>query len=197
MNKHISRLIALILCIISLTTIFVLPASAASSVSSVNCQYSSKSGGGSGYFYVKTGSTTKSRQVKLTMGTGTIYAIDWNAGTMKTASVYGSYEIKVFYKNSAGKWVLEQDYDVYNQSSATITCNKKNTTYKIQVYFWRASTTFNSYWNKNITTKTLSQKFQKRFPGSSASAYSEIQWTVLPSCTAKPSTGCTIYATCP
>lgn len=196
MKKRITRLIALLLCIMSVVTIFVMPVSAAS-VPSYNCQYSSKSGGGSMYFYVKTGSSSSSRKIDLTMGTGTLYAVNWNTGKVGSASVYGAYEIKVFYKNSSGNWVLEQDYDVYNKSSDTITCKKTNTVYKIQVYFWRVGTTFNSYWNKNVTTKTLSKKMQARFAGSSASEWNEISWSTLPKCTAKPKSGYKLYDVCP
>ena len=197
MKKQIIRLVALCLCLVSLIPMSAVSASAATKVSSYDCSYSSTSGGGSRFFYVKTGDTTKSRQITLSMGTGTISAFNSETSRMKTATVYGSYEIKVYYKDSNGKWVLEQDYDVYNKSSATITCKREETVYKIQIYSWRVSTIFNSYWNKNIKTKTLSKKFQSIFEADSASEFVNHIWGIVPSCKAKPRSGCTMYNSCP
>jgi len=196
MKKHIIRLVAFFLCLVSMVNIMAVSANAASSVSSVNCQYNSRSGGGSQFFYVKTGSTSNSRKITLTMGTGTISGVNFDNGKLGSAAVYGAYEIKVFYKNDKGGWTLEQDYDVYNKSNATITCNKKNTVYKIQVYFWRVSTTFASYWRNNIKTQTLCKRFQARFPGASNN-WEQITWSTLPTCKATPKKGCTIYTSCP
>ena len=161
--KKTTRLLAWLLCVVSLVSVFAFPASA-KKVEKYNCA-GTKGGGVSRYFYVETGKTKSSRQIKLTMDRGYIQARDNGTYKSSMVQVYGAYEIKVFYKNSEGRWVLEQDYDVYNKGSATITCEKKNTTYKVQVYSWRVGTVFASYHKNNVSARTVygSVKFSKFF----------------------------------
>lgn len=187
-TKRITRIGAIFLLVIFLVSSMATMAMAASTVSSKNC-----SGDSDGqtwkYVYVKTGSTKASRQVTLTMTKGTLIGNLYGEFEDNGYSRYGSYEIKVCYWNGS-KWVQEQNYDVYNKSSATITMNKTNKYYRILVYSWNATTVFKSYFNKGIIT-TLG------ITGDTADHYEDCYWSKIPKCTAKPKTGCTMYSSTP
>lgn len=188
--KKATRFLALLMCVVSLVSVFAFPASA-KTVKTYNCAAGS---GKSAFFYVRTGTSSSSRKITLKMDRGYIQATNCSTYKSSMVMVYGAYEIKVFYKDSKGNWQLEQDYDVYNKSSATITCNKKSTDYRIQVYSWNVNTIFKSYHKNNVSARTGwgSTKFAKFF-SDSANSYTKISWYSTPKCTASPNSGCTMY----
>ena len=102
-------------------------------------------------------------------------------GWGKTVIVYGSYEIKV--RDSNGKVIYDED--AYCTSSKTIKFKvTKNQTYTVQVYFWNATTTAKSYYNKGKMT----------WKSGSLSQINGSRWWVLPSITAVSSTNGTFKA---
>lgn len=194
MKKTLTRLLALLLAIMSLTILLMTPVSAASTTSSYDCSGTSY-GGVSKFFYVKTGTSSNSRKVTLTMTAGELWS-DSEKMLAAKMPVYGAYEVKIFYWNAKSqKWVMEQDYDVYNKSSATIELDKKNTYYKIQIYSWRSSTIYNSYWKNNVKC-TDKYKFQSHY-SSTVNLLGSPIWGKIPTCTAKPKSGCTMYTSNP
>lgn len=187
-TKRITRIGAIFLLVIFLVSSMATMAMAASKTTSRDC-----SGDCDGetwkYVYVKTGSTANSKKVTLTMKKGTISGKLYGFYDPVSFSRYGAYEIKVCYWNGS-KWVQEQDYDVYNRSSKTVTMNRSNTYYRILVYSWRVSTVFKSYMNNNIIN-------DPGLSGETGSHYENIIWTTSPKCTATPKEGCTMYTNNP
>ena len=150
LTKKILAIISVIAIVFSCFS-FALTASAATAVSSVNCQNkSSVYGGKSVYFYVKANSATC--KIKFTCGKG---ELDWaGENLLENASVRGAYQVKIY------KWDAKKgstvgscvfDKDIYNKSSYTASFKaQKGAYYRVQVYFWNATTTAKSYWNKDI-----------------------------------------------
>lgn len=198
MNKT-KKFIAIIsiLAIIFSCFSFSLTASAATAVSSVNCQNtSSRYGGNSKYFYIKANSTTC--KIKFTCGKG---VLDWAGGDIfETADVRGAYQVKIY------KWDPQKgttvgsivfDKDIYNKSTFTATFKAtKGAYYRVQVYFWVAKTTATSYWNKDViynsqsvtllSTKVVNVGF-----------YGTPHWDKIPTIKATNGSGCTLYASKP
>lgn len=194
MKKYIIKVLALILTIATIAAVFVVPVSAATATAKSSIKFTGTSSGGfSQYFYVQTGTSTNSRKVSLKMGEGTMWS-DTEELYAAKMPVYGAYEIKIYYWNGS-KWVKEQNYDIYNASSATITLQKKNTTYKVQIYNWRVSTIYTSYWNQNVKC-TDGKKFQKHF-SSSMNYYGAPKWGSLPTIKVTPKSGCKVYSSDP
>ena len=186
-RKRLLRVSAVFLLLVTLFSTIATPAFAASTTSSRDCS-GDKDGQTWKYIYVKTGSTTSSRQVALTMKKGAIYGRILGGTKTPEFDCYGSYEIKVCYWNGKN-WVQEQQYDVYNKSGKTITMNKKNTYYRILVYSWNVNTVFKSYINKKVINQGLE--------GDHGDWYSNCCWSKIPKCTAKPKSGCTMYTSTP
>jgi len=186
MKKTASRLIAILFVISTLLSLSI--TASAAKVSSVNIKASAY-GGEKTVFYV-TVPANKSGTVKLTMGKGTVninpdFCDD-------TFTVYASYEIKVWrYVN--GVWKQEQKYDAYNASSKNIDLKKYSSTqkYKVQVWFWRTSTTMNSYVDKVFFFRRLWVYADGGVDNEKA------YWITLPTCVAKNKSNCTLYTTCP
>ncbi len=187
-TKRITRIGALFLLVVTIITSLMVPALAASTTSSRNC-----SGDSDGqtwrYVYVKTGDTSNSKKVTLTMTKGKLVGKMYGVYDTDKYSRYGAYEIKVCYWNGSS-WVQEQNYDVYNKSSKTITMKKSNTYYRILVYSWNATTVFRSYFNNGIITTP-------GVTGDTADYYENCYWSTIPGCTAKPKSGCTMYTSTP
>lgn len=112
--------------------------------------------------------------------------IPQNVSGMKdyTISIYGSYEVTISYWNGS-KWVEEDNFDIYNKSSKTLTFDRKNTYYKVQIYSWRTSTIMSSYLNKGV----LSYSITRAIGGGTINPI----WKTVPKCIAKPNSGCTMY----
>lgn len=175
------RAIALVL---ALVTVFSISITAfAAEVSSYNCA-GDKDGYVTKTFYVKTGSSSSSRKTTITCGKGSM--IPQNVSGMKdyTISIYGCYEVTISYWNGS-KWVQEDNFDIYNKSSRTLTFDRKNTYYKVQVYSWKTSTIMSSYLNKGV----LSYSITRAIGGGTINPV----WKTVPTCTAKPGSGCTMY----
>lgn len=157
MKKQLIRALSLLLvcvCFISICTPAVLAASTTSSKSFTGSKY----GGTSSYIYVKTKNSSSSKSVKLTFNKGTLTTTSETglmASLAKSFDKRAAYEIKIYYWDE-DRWVKENSYDVYNKSSKTVTLNKKDTYYKIQVYQWRASTTLTSYKKNDVVSYSTS-----------------------------------------
>ena len=156
-------------------------------VSSVNCQPTNKYGGASKYFYVKaSGSTSK---LKFTCGTGNL-----DYGGVGTAiGVRGAYEIKIYkWDKGAGKITGSciYDKDIYNKSSVTISFSStKNCYYRVQVYFWNATTTATSYFKNRV--------IRSQYRGDAVGVIRTPCWDKLPTITAANASGCTLYTSKP
>lgn len=195
MRKFLSLVLALTLfCTFCLMS----SADAASAVSSVNCQCNKPKGEGHVDFYVKATSTTC--KLKFTCKKG---ALDWagygtETGTEK--AVYGAYEIKVWkYNRSTGKTVGDTIYDkdCYNKASyiASFSATKGNY-YKVRVYFWRATTTASSYYDKGIVgihNITSLSGLRPNSQGDACWVNSSTCNAYMPGITAKNDSGCTLY----
>jgi len=180
-KTFVKRAVALML---ALVTIFSLSVTAfAAKVSSYNCA-GDKDGYVTKTFYVKTGSSSSSRKTTVTCGKGSM--IPQNVSGMKdyTISIYGCYEVTLSYWNGS-RWVEEDNFDIYNKSSRTITFDRKNTYYKVQIYSWKTSTIMSSYLNKGV----LSYSITRAIGGGTINPI----WKTVPKCTAKPGSGCTMY----
>ena len=199
MRKFLSLVLALaIFCTFGLMT----SAGAASAVSSVNCQYNNSRGGGSVDFYVKATSTTCKLKFTCTKG-----ALDWAGYGMATGTekaVYGAYEIKIWkYNASTGKTVGDPVYDkdCYNKASYTASFSAtKGSYYKVRVYFWRATTTATSYYNKGIVgihDYTSLSSLRPNGCGDACWVNSSTCNAYMPGITAKNGSGCTLYKTKP
>lgn len=189
------RIISLLFIAITIFSCFSVNAFAASSVSSVNCQPTASSyGGQSKYFYVKaTGTTCK---LKFTCGKG---VLDWaGGGVMPTYDVYGTYEIKVYkWDRNNGKITGSclLDKDIYNTSSSTLSFKaEKNCYYRVQVYFWVATTTAKSYWNKGVIHGTCTFTTVDRV---TPAFYGDSRWEKFPTLKATNSSCCTLYSAKP
>lgn len=189
------KALSLMIALITVFSCFSLNVFAATAVSSVNCQpIDNKYGGQSKYFYVKASNTTC--KIKFTCGKGQLDLYGGNV--MPTYNVYGSYEIKIYKwdKNKGsitGSCLL--DKDIYNKSSATLSFKaQKGSYYRIQVYFWNATTTATSYWNKNQVTHRPTHT-SADFVG--VAYYDWSNWEKFPSIKAANDSGCTLYSTKP
>ena len=183
MKKNFIRIMSMLLMCLCLFSFFTPVTYAASSISFTG----HKTGGKSQYFYVKTDDTSKSKSVKLTLTKGTLRTCpekDAMAPSFsKTKSLYAAYEIKIFYYNEKTKtWIKEDSYDVYNKSSKTVTFQKSNTYYKVQIYQWQASTTLTSYKNKGVWSySTVSTQVSNPY------------WSTLPKIKVSNASKCAIY----
>lgn len=186
-SKRMMRVGVIFMLVVMILASMTMPALAASTTSPRDCS-GDKDGQTWKYVYVKTGKTSNSRKVTLTMTKGTIKGMMHNAYETAGFSRYGAYEIKVCYWDGSN-WVLEQNYDVYNKSGATITMKKTNTYYRILVYSWNATTVFRSYINKKVINQNLKND--------SGEYYENCYWSKIPGCTAKPKSGCTMYTSTP
>ena len=194
--KTTKKLLAIVLAITVIFSSFALVASAASPVSSVNCQNkSNKYGGTSSFFYVKANSTTC--KIKFTCGNG---KLNWSGeDLMGPASVRGAYQVKIYkWDTKTGKTVgsCVFDKDIYNKSSYTASFKAtKGAYYRVQVYFWNATTTAKSYWNKNIIYNT--HIFLLSTSGVKVATYGPVYWSQYPTIKATNNSGCTLYASKP
>lgn len=175
---------------------FAVKASAATAVSSVNCQNTSnRYGGTSVYFYVKADSTTCN--IKFTCGKG---ELDWlGEQVYDTATVRGAYQVKVYkWDSKKGTTVgsIVYDEDIYNKSSFTASFKAtKGAYYRVQVYFWVAKTTATSYWNKGIIYNELPKWFSTS--GLKVAEWGTPSWTEFPTIKAAKQSGCTLYSSKP
>lgn len=194
--KTTKKLLAIVLAITVIFSSFALVASAASPVSSVNCQNKSNEyGGTSSFFYVKANSTTC--KIKFTCGNG---KLNWSGeDLMGPASVRGAYQVKIYkWDTKTGKTVgsCVFDKDIYNKSSYTASFKAtKGAYYRVQVYFWNATTTAKSYWNKNIISNT--HIFLLSTSGVKVATYGPVYWSQYPTIKATNNSGCTLYASKP
>ena len=194
LTKKILAIISVIAIVFSCFS-FALTASAATAVSSVNCQpKSSVYGGKSVYFYVKANSTTC--KIKFTCGKG---ELDWaGENLLENASIRGAYQVKIYKWNTktgstTGSCVL--DKDIYNKSSYTASFKAtKGAYYRVQVYFWNATTTAKSYWNKGLIDNPY---YFTTLKGVYVGYYGTPNWVKYPSIKATNSSGCTLYASKP
>lgn len=189
-TKRITRLGAIFLLVITMISILAPSALAASTTTKPKTTYGTTRGQSSAYIYVKTGSTAASRKVTLNMTKGTMKYSHLGQYT-ESSSVYGAYEIKVSYWNGS-KWVAEKNYDVYNKPSNKVPLAKKNTYYRIQIYSWNVNTVFKSY-GKNDIIPDVHIPLLHIY----VSQYENIYWSKIPTCTAKPGRGCTMYSSNP
>lgn len=61
---------------------------------------------------------------------------------------YPPMEVKVWrWDSGAARWVMEQNYDIYSERSATIKLQEDNQIYCVQLYFWNPLTVAISYDN--------------------------------------------------
>lgn len=194
LTKKILAIISVIAIVFSCFS-FALTASAATAVSSVNCQNkSSVYGGKSVYFYVKANSATY--KIKFTCGKGELnYS---GEDVMKPAPVYGAYQVKIYKWNTktnktVGSCVF--DKDIYNKSSYIASFKaQKGAYYRVQVYFWNATTTAKSYWNKDIINNPY---YFTTLKGVYVGYYGTPNWVKYPTIKATNSSGCTLYASKP
>ncbi|MDO4544392.1 MAG: hypothetical protein Q4C01_07565 [Clostridia bacterium] len=188
--RRLMKLLAFVFAVLFFVT--ALPTSTlAAQVSSYNCQYTgSKYGGGSKYFYVKANSKTCKLTFSCTKG-----VLDWDGIDvikLPNAKVYGTYEIKIYKwdaKNNkiTGKSLLPEHTDIWNTKSKTITFKaEKGCYYRVQVYFWRAKTTAESYWLRAVYV-----------PLDGAAPGPTPYWVTLPKITAKNKANCTLYNSMP
>ncbi len=194
-TKKFIAIISMLAIIISCFS-FTLNASAATAVSSVNCQNTSnKYGGKSVYFYVKANSSTC--KIKFSCGKG---ELDWGGGDIGAKdSVRGAYQVKII------KWdpqknctvgSLVYDEDIYNKSSFTASFKAtKGAYYRVQVYFWVAETTAKSYWNKGIISNN--EPFFLSTRGIRVGSLGTPSWVKFPTIKAANNSGCTLYASKP
>lgn len=139
----------------------------------------------SDYIYVHT--TKENAQIPLTFTKGnlescmTSYDVGVTTASL-SSKIYASYEIKIYYWNGK-QYVKETSYDVYNKASNTVTLKRKNADYKIQVYQWKAETTFDSYVNKGKIKINL-----KRYIDGTAG------WSTLPKFSTGTLKNCTMYS---
>lgn len=194
-TKKFIAIISMLAIIISCFS-FTLNASAATAVSSVNCQNTSnKYGGKSVYFYVKANSSTC--KIKFSCGKG---ELDWAGGNIYNfASVRGAYQVKIYkwdpQKNSTVGSIV-YDKDIYNKSSYTASFKAtKGAYYRVQVYFWVAETTAKSYWNKGIIENTVPVIISTS--GIRVGTYGTPNWVKFPTIKATNSSGCILYASKP
>ncbi len=185
-KSFVVRTISLVLALVTVFSIAV-NAVAATKVNSVDCA-GDKDGGYSKCFYVKTQNTNFSKKITITCGKGTIIPKNIDGWKDFTASIYGCYEITVSYWNGS-KWVKEDNFDIYNKSSRTITFNRKNTYYKVTVYSWRTLTIMSSYLNKGVLSASLSLKI--------GNGTIDPVWKKIPTCKATPKSNCSLYTSRP
>ncbi len=188
MKKVLVRVLVMALV---LMTVFTLCSVAfAAKVTSVS-QTSDADGDCKKTFYVKTNSNIFSKQLKMTMTKG-ILGVDIlkKTATTFTKSVPDSYEITIWYWNAkTGKWVQEQNYDIYCKTSATIKLKKADTYYKILVDSYSAKTTVKSYVNNgkmdwsSYTLGGFNSMFNQH----------RYYWAVAPKWTIQNSQNCTLY----
>lgn len=194
-TKKFLAVISMLAIIISCFS-FTLNASAATAVSSVNCQNTSSNyGGNSKFFYIKANSTTC--KINFTCGKG---ELDWAGGDLGIKdSVRGAYQVKII------KWdpqknctvgSLVYDEDIYNKSSFTASFKAtKGAYYRVQVYFWVAETTAKSYWNKGIIANNDFILFSTS--RINVGYYGTPSWVKFPTIKATNNSGCTLYASKP
>ncbi len=190
MKKMLVRVLAMTLVIM---TVFSLGSVAfAAKVSSVS-QTSDADGDCRKTFYVKTNSSIFSKKLKMTMTKGTLGVKIFKSSSVTAdfvKSVPDSYEITIWYWNaSTGKWVLEQNYDIYCKTSDTITLKKANTYYKILVDSYSAKTAVKSYVKSGKIT------WSAYTLGSFDGMFNEhaYYWKATPKWTIKNSQNCTLY----
>lgn len=203
-NNAWKRIAVMVMCLLMLA--MVLPARATEAVTTSNVgtgytkvkmTWSKKKnqaayyGGETATFYVKTNKPLLAPSVKLTMSKGTIQTAPPTGDSLmdsgiKKFSVYGCYDIHIYYQNDSGKWVKEQDLKAVKESSKTIKFDRKNTFYKVEVYFWKAETIFNKYKGNGIGLAQISAW---------DTLNGERCWSVIPTVTAENSRKCIVGAT--
>ena len=205
MKTAIKRLTAILLVIATIGTYFAFSASAATAVKSVDCQNrSNPQGKTSVYFYVKAnGSKCK---IKFTCGEGRLdWVGDGGITFFDPPKIKGAYEVKIYKWDKSKNAITGSclfDKDVYNTSSYTASFSaKKGCYYRVQVYFWKAATTAQSYWNHGYIYNpypypyyTISGKGDKGVTVCFAGDPSLLEF---PTITAKNGGNCTLYATKP
>ena len=175
-----------------LAALFCFSAAAFAEDGPFNCQYTDQFGGGEVVFYVKTGSTGifDSPTIRFTMQKGTLRYCSEPLYSAYKVNVYGTYEIKVWYKRG-NEWVLETDpnTDMYFTDSYEYHFKKDNSVYKVSIWTWRAGTTFTSYVNKGM------EGIQRTFAGFSINANdnTEAYWSSLPSIYASNGNKCALF----
>ena len=196
MKKTTFRLTAILLVIATILSLSV-TAFAAKSVSSVSCQPNDSNGGKSSFFYIKANGTSCKLKFILTQGF-------LNFGNIFGRNVYGTYQIKIqkwdaSKKCATGSLVLDQD--IYKSApipniTTTFTTKTFKTTrgsyYRVQVYFWRATTTADSYY-RNYGYGGTNAYFTPDKPNTDEAAY----WATMPAIKAQNASNCTLYASCP
>ena len=196
MKKMLTRVLALALVLMA---VFGLYSSAfAAKVTSIS-QTSDADGDCKLTFYVKTNGNIFSKKLTMSMTKGTLAVEAHSAGKTVNVNHYDavfvgkvpdSYEITIWYWNAkTGKWVQEQNYDIWCKTSATIKLKKADTYYKIKVDSYGAKTTVKSYVNNGKlgwSDFTLGD-FDTMF---NAHLYF---WKNAPAWTIKNGQNCTIY----
>ena len=182
MKKTMIRSLAILFALVALFSMTV-TAFAAKPVSCVSVK--AATGGVKTVFYA-TVPANKAGSIKLTMTKGGAIT---NAGIGTGYKCYASYEIRVF-RYANGAWREEQKFNAKNTSSQTISLKKYSTgqKYRIEVWCWKLQTILTTYIKDYANIRLAIYA-----AGGVASPY----WNILPSCTSKNSSNCTLYTACP
>lgn len=112
--------------------------------------------GVSRYVFARTGSGWfVSNKVELDFRYGDLVVERGSEGTLspsapvvstETYSVFAAVEAKIWkWVPGQNQWVMEQNYDIYNEDEHTIKFEEEDTTYCVQLYFWNPDTVAVSY----------------------------------------------------
>ncbi len=138
--KTIKKVVAVFCLVAVVFSCFGVMASAAST----KLHSGNKYGGTYGATVKWTATKTGSKTIKTTCTKGKLYT-----GMYTHKSVYGAYELKIY--DDAGNLLTHKD--IYDSKTGSITFHAvKGKTYTIKAWFWRASTTVESYLRKGHMT---------------------------------------------
>lgn len=112
--------------------------------------------GVSQYVFARTGSGWfASNEVELDFRAGNLVVERGYEGTLsgtspvvstETHTVFAAVEAKIWrWVPGQQQWVMEQNYDIYNEDEHTVELKEDDTTYCVQLYFWRPDTVARSY----------------------------------------------------
>lgn len=105
---------------------------------------------GTSYYFAISPSSTGTCKLNFTTAKGSLEVWDWGkTAPVYSVSVYGSYEIKIHEGTKTGKVIYDEDIYCSQKGSASFKA-EKGKIYYVQIYFWRVSTTAESYakWKK-------------------------------------------------
>ena len=171
-------------------------------------------GGTTETFYVVTGSSSwfDSKSVLFTLSEGTLCSDYINGiGNSGQENTVAAYEIKVSYQDKYGNWILEtnDNTDIYlykgtdkgykDNGTYTYTFDRNNTTYKVEIYQWKATTTLWSY-----STTVNGHAFGGGTFGGASTDKAALErypnctyWSKLPVIMVSEAHNCSIYNICP